>query len=155
MEDLYNILGCSMDSTIDDIKQRYRALARLSHPDSAHVDDSADGANDFFKISNAYKILSDSDLRHEYDIRWHQKNLLQEFPVHEIVQFDELDEDEDEQQFAYPCRCGDSFILTHVDVLLKFDYVSCSSCSLCINIIYPKSSSNEETNVQSICSSHV
>lgn len=135
MEDLYSVLDCSVKSTTAEIKQKYRELARLTHPDSLHLSDSVGHRHQFAKISHAYKILSDADMRREYDNRWHQLTLLQEFPVHDSVDFEAFDE-LDEQLFSYPCRCGDVFILSRVDVLLKFSYASCSSCSLCLNVLY-------------------
>lgn len=136
MEDLYAILGCSVEATAEEIKQRYRVLARLSHPDSLHLGRAPACEQTFDKISYAYKILSDRDMRHEYDTRWHQQTLLQEFPVHDMVDFHELEPDELGEIFSYPCRCGDTFLLSRLDILLKFAYASCTSCSLCINISY-------------------
>ncbi|KAH3891496.1 hypothetical protein DPMN_015600 [Dreissena polymorpha] len=43
--------------------------------------------------------------------------------------------------FTFPCRCGGSYILTSVDVKLKFDIVCCDSCSLTVEVNY-----NDESN---------
>lgn len=38
--------------------------------------------------------------------------------------------------FVYSCRCGGSYVLTGVDVKLKFDIVCCDTCSLSVQVIY-------------------
>lgn len=43
--------------------------------------------------------------------------------------------------FTFPCRCGGSYVLTSVDVKLKFDIVCCDSCSLTVEVNY-----NDESN---------
>ncbi|XP_045172513.2 DPH4 homolog [Mercenaria mercenaria] len=43
---------------------------------------------------------------------------------------------DDEIGYTYNCRCGGSYILTGVDVKLKFDIVCCDTCSLSIKVIY-------------------
>ncbi|CAD8100549.1 unnamed protein product [Paramecium primaurelia] len=57
----YNILGVSNNSTQEQIKKAYRVLAKQHHPDKNP--ESAE----FRIISEAYRILSNPDLRHRYD----------------------------------------------------------------------------------------
>lgn len=60
----YEILGCSVDATQEQIKKAYHAKALLHHPDrKAHA--KKDGT--FSKISHAFGILSDKRKRGEYD----------------------------------------------------------------------------------------
>lgn len=61
MSDYYNILGVSKDASANDIKKKYRQLARENHPDK--------GGNKehFQKIQEAYETLSDPQKRNEYD----------------------------------------------------------------------------------------
>lgn len=138
MEDLYAILKCSSDAPAEEIRRQYRILAKIHHPDSQSNENQSDHSLSFIKVNNAYKVLSDVQLRKEYDTRWHQLVLLQELPVHETVEFDELEVVEDcEEMRTHPCRCGDNFIISQLDILLRFQYASCQSCSLCIQILYP------------------
>ncbi|CAD8189261.1 unnamed protein product [Paramecium octaurelia] len=58
----YNILGVSNNSTHEQIKKAYRVLAKQHHPDK-----NAESAQ-FRVISEAYRILSNSELRVRYDI---------------------------------------------------------------------------------------
>ncbi|KZO97306.1 DnaJ-domain-containing protein [Calocera viscosa TUFC12733] len=61
----YDILGVKLDANEDEIKKAYRRLAIKHHPDKNPNDPSA--AETFKKISEAYQILSDPQLRHKYN----------------------------------------------------------------------------------------
>ncbi len=60
----YEVMGINSDATQEEIKKRYRILARENHPDkSGH-----EGARDrMAEINRAYEVLSDPDQRSEYD----------------------------------------------------------------------------------------
>eukprot|EP00744_Colponema_vietnamica_P014468 GILI01020258.1.p1 GENE.GILI01020258.1~~GILI01020258.1.p1 ORF type:complete len:406 (+),score=80.55 GILI01020258.1:67-1218(+) len=63
--DYYEVLGLSRDASEQDIKRAYRKLSLKYHPDKNK--DSADAANKFAEIANAYEVLSDADKRRKYD----------------------------------------------------------------------------------------
>ena len=63
---LYDILELDIAATATDIKQHYRKLALAWHPDKNT--DNPIATENFLKISKAYKILSDPQQKHEYDI---------------------------------------------------------------------------------------
>ena len=64
-KDFYATLGVSKDATADQIKKKYRSLARELHPDKNPGDA---GAEERFKlVSEAYDVLSDDAKRKEYD----------------------------------------------------------------------------------------
>lgn len=60
---LYKILGISSSSSQSDVKSSYKKLAKKYHPDVNKTDDESI----FKEIIEAYKILSDTKLREEYD----------------------------------------------------------------------------------------
>lgn len=62
----YEILGIDDDCSFDDIKSAYRKLAIKWHPDK-NKNDKATAEIKFKEISKAYQVLSDSDLRKNYD----------------------------------------------------------------------------------------
>jgi DnaJ-class molecular chaperone len=65
MRDPYAVLGVGRDATKEQIKQAYRKLARLLHPDR---DPGNAAAEDRFKeVTVAYDILSDAGKRIRYD----------------------------------------------------------------------------------------
>ncbi len=64
-QDLYAILGLSRAATDDEIRKRYRKLARENHPDVNPGDAAAEER--FKQISFAYEILSDAEKRKLFD----------------------------------------------------------------------------------------
>lgn len=64
-KDFYKVLGVSKDVSAADLKKTYRKLARQFHPDSNPNDAKAESR--FKEISEANSVLSDPELRKEYD----------------------------------------------------------------------------------------
>lgn len=63
MYTFYDILGLSSDCSLDDIKNSYRQLCKIYHPDR-----NPDDKNKFIEIKKAYDTLVDDELRREYDL---------------------------------------------------------------------------------------
>ena len=61
----YEVLGVPQTATTDQIKKKYRELARLHHPDV--VKDKDMGQRIFSQINQAYRVLSDTERRAQYD----------------------------------------------------------------------------------------
>uniref|UniRef100_A0A6M3IFB6 Putative chaperone n=1 Tax=viral metagenome TaxID=1070528 RepID=A0A6M3IFB6_9ZZZZ len=57
----YKTLRVSKNATIEEIKKAYRELAKIHHPDKGG------DPTIFNEITRAYKILTNSELRNEYD----------------------------------------------------------------------------------------
>jgi molecular chaperone DnaJ len=64
-KDFYAILGVDKKAGADEIKKKYRSLARELHPDKTKGDNALE--EKFKAVSEAYDILSDSKKRAEYD----------------------------------------------------------------------------------------
>ena len=64
-KDFYAILGVDKKAGADEIKKKYRSLARELHPDKTKGDSALE--EKFKAVSEAYDILSDSKKRAEYD----------------------------------------------------------------------------------------
>ena len=59
----YDIIGVSRDSTQDEIKKKFRELAKKTHPDKT----KEDSEDEMAQLNKAYEVLSDKDLREKYD----------------------------------------------------------------------------------------
>ena len=64
-KDFYKVLGVDKKAPADEIKKKYRALARDLHPDKTKGDAAKE--EQFKAVSEAYEILSDAKKRAEYD----------------------------------------------------------------------------------------
>ena len=147
MENLYTILGSSSDAQQEDLKHAYQKLALKYHPDkqsnqpgNAEQSVTQNTTTMFMKVKKAWDILSDPTSRKEYDARWKQHCMAQDWPVQDEVDIKEFDHYEDSECFVYECRCGGEYVLSETDVKFKMDYVSCGFCSLCIKVKYTEDS---------------
>ncbi|MEM3859708.1 MAG: DnaJ domain-containing protein [Candidatus Micrarchaeaceae archaeon] len=64
MTNYYEILGVDRNASIDDIKKKYRELAKQYHPD---VNKDPEAVNKFKQITEAYEVLVNKSKRAEYD----------------------------------------------------------------------------------------
>ena len=66
---LYEVLGAPPEATKADLKARYVALAKVSHPDAqiGRIDGEGGSIPDFNEVATAWKLLSDPKERKRYD----------------------------------------------------------------------------------------
>jgi curved DNA-binding protein len=64
-QDYYETLGVARGASAEEIKQAFRKLARLHHPDVAK--NKVAGEAKFKEINEAYEVLGDPDKRRRYD----------------------------------------------------------------------------------------
>ena len=65
MKDYYSILRVSKNASNEEIRQAFRNLAKIYHPD---VNNSSEATEKMKEIVEAYTILSDENKRRKYDI---------------------------------------------------------------------------------------
>jgi hypothetical protein len=65
--DHYTLLGLTRDADVAAIKERYRSMMRLTHPDFAQSSGAAWPADAATRINQAYEVLSSPVRRREYD----------------------------------------------------------------------------------------
>ena len=59
----YEIIGVSKDATPEEIKKKFRELAKKTHPDKTKEDSEEEMA----ELNKAYEVLSDKERRDKYD----------------------------------------------------------------------------------------
>jgi curved DNA-binding protein len=64
-QDYYATLGVPRTASTEELKQAFRALARINHPDVAK--NKISGEAKFKEINEAYEVLSDPEKRRRYD----------------------------------------------------------------------------------------
>lgn len=64
-QDYYETLGVARTATVEEIKQAFRKLARIHHPDVAK--NKVTGEAKFKEINEAYEVLSDPEKKKKYD----------------------------------------------------------------------------------------
>ena len=114
--DYYEKLEISSDASKEEIKEAYRTLAQMYHPDkynqsSAKVKKMAD--KKFKEINEAYETLSDENKRVEYDRKMRNEQERQRHEREEYKDdfdgYDEEDEDEDEDDYEGDSDSADDF----------------------------------------------
>lgn len=66
--DFYAVLGLPRTATEEQIRQRFRELARERHPDRFAGDEKAAAELEFQSITQAANVLSDRERRRQYDV---------------------------------------------------------------------------------------
>jgi DNA-directed RNA polymerase subunit RPC12/RpoP len=60
----------------------------------------------------------------------------EESGVYDKVEIEDMEFDEEQEAYFYPCPCGDKFYITLKDLKNGEDIATCPSCSLRISVIY-------------------
>lgn len=74
-EDYYLILDVPRDASTDQIRARFRELARLRHPDRFSGDDKPQAELEFQKLTQAANVLLDPEKRRGHDLELFQPEL--------------------------------------------------------------------------------
>ena len=69
LPDYYEILNVPKDATPEEIKKKFRELAKKTHPDKT----KKDSEEEMSEINKAYEILSDKEQKEKYD-KYFKKN---------------------------------------------------------------------------------
>ena len=101
----YEILEVSSTASNEEIKSSYQKLILKWHPDKSLAENSA---SKFQQILEAYKILSDSSNRREYDRILSSRSALLLGAAQ--VRLTEFVNDGD-GIYRLPCRCGEYYVV--------------------------------------------
>ena len=59
--------------------------------------------------------------------------------VYDEIEIEDMEYDDVEQTYYYPCPCGDKFFIVLEDLYDGEDIAGCPSCSLTIRVIFEES----------------
>ena len=132
--DFYRILEIDSSASLAAIKQKYHQLSLKHHPDKQQGQTPAkDCEKEFVTLNLAYKVLSNPELKHEYDVQYAAR-ASNSVPIHDQISLDEMELQD--SSYRIPCRCGGVFQLSKeaADLPLPSVCVNCDTCSLCISV---------------------
>uniref|UniRef100_A0A6B2LQ26 Diphthamide biosynthesis protein 4 n=1 Tax=Arcella intermedia TaxID=1963864 RepID=A0A6B2LQ26_9EUKA len=127
----YAVLGVEPSASLEEIKRSYRALSLQYHPDKLTTKDD----ESFTKIQQAWETLRDAPSRQLYDQALQVQAMKGEAKISEEIDLDDMNQ-EAEDTFTHPCRCGDKYILTTTDMDNDINVIQCNGCSLFIKVSY-------------------
>ena len=68
VKNLYDVLGVAQNATTEQIRTRFRELARLRHPDRFQGAEKDRAEREFQEVTSAFNVLSDPERRRGHDI---------------------------------------------------------------------------------------
>lgn len=144
--DAYCLLECDPSATFDQLKTNYHRMLLRVHPDkNGNVDQ-------FLALNTAYKLLSSTESRQEYDALRRQSLLkaeataLDEIDAGLLSLSRDFENDTKTGDYQRICRCGSAHVLKCEDLnhLLKgfrdrpeclVVGLECDTCSITVNVL--------------------
>ncbi|XP_014216573.1 dnaJ homolog subfamily C member 24 [Copidosoma floridanum] len=134
-QDHYQVLGCTSESSFEELKEAYRRKVLESHPDKSS--NAKETVGTFREVKTAWETLKDPELRKKYDLKYREACLEAETAlVHARLTPLELEETEEQDILSYPCRCGNSYLVhkTELEEINCIVHVPCQDCTFVIAI---------------------
>ncbi|GFY46588.1 putative chaperone protein dnaj [Trichonephila inaurata madagascariensis] len=142
MKNYYEVLGVSTTSSREEIKKSYHNLIREYHPDKSNTQHSTQ----FHLIDEAWKTLSNDELRKKYDATYKASELHSVHPVQEEISLSETFYNAKLDQYERDCRCSGKYILSRAEISDELLLVDCDNCSLSIIIDCAICEQNKDAN---------
>lgn len=128
METHYSVLDCDENSSFEEIKRKYQELALKYHPDKAIIACEKDRQK-FIQINQAWSVLREPESRLKYNATLKYLDSVNCPLIYMTLEFKDLEYDEKENVYSYPCRCGGFFQLEKKDLIPPEFLVECDDCS--------------------------
>lgn len=154
----YEVLGILPDATVSEVKIAYHQKLLLSHPDKTGKPEVQPKVA-ISALKTAYRVLSDADMRREYDEEMKEKFKLQGFNItgagldtHTLESFTYSELPESKWTRDCPrCLSENSIELSEADLesgtpdgLGGYQIMApCQSCSLWITVLYEEEEEEE------------
>ncbi|KAK3835792.1 MAG: hypothetical protein JOS17DRAFT_519049 [Linnemannia elongata] len=151
LKDYYAILDVSQDASLAEIKQQYQRLLLIHHPDKQLQQQTAPNSGSpslklipLQDIKEAWECLREPNHRAFYDSSLQAMKLHANGQVHDDIDLDDMDFDEELGSYTSPCRCSGEYIISEDELELGVDTVVCSTCSLIVRIHYEAADNDED-----------
>ena len=83
ISEAFKILGVNYDNSLEEIKSKYRKMAKQYHPD---IYSNNDATSKMQEINEAYNVLSDDEKRKQYDEELREKRELAKEKIQENIE---------------------------------------------------------------------
>ncbi|XP_077976192.1 DPH4 homolog [Styela clava] len=150
MENYYETLHVPVFCELSEIKTGYQFLIKKLHPDknipnTTDFKQNRENEKYFHQVQTAWKILSDKQLKKDYDTLLKRTKLENELLVNEEISLSDMDiitDDAKDMEYIYPCRCGTEYILDkkYLEMDLTNIILTCETCSLHIKVVMKQES---------------
>lgn len=153
--DFYQILGLVQEQhdpviAAEHLRQAYKRALLQHHPDKHAATGTEKRSHTLTvdQLSEAFRVLSDPDLRSQYDrkLRLERQNGLANVATRhtgmETVDLEELDFNEESSTWVRECRCGSkpAYIVTEAELEKNADFgeliTGCKGCSLWLKVLF-------------------
>lgn len=131
LQSFYEVLGVPVGAELAEIRKKYLALSLATHPDKA----GAAGSDLFQRVGEAWRVLSDAELRHAYDETLELQQQRGVRLVETDVDLDSMASD-GQGNYSLVCRCGTAVSICEADMSQGLDTIECSSCNLRFRILF-------------------
>ena len=68
----------------------------------------------------------------------------QKLPISDTVDLDDMTFNPESETYSLPCRCGGCYDITEDDMERGVEIVCCSTCTLCVRVLYQLAHENGE-----------
>eukprot|EP01089_Gocevia_fonbrunei_P002271 TRINITY_DN12260_c0_g1_i1.p1 TRINITY_DN12260_c0_g1~~TRINITY_DN12260_c0_g1_i1.p1 ORF type:complete len:146 (+),score=17.67 TRINITY_DN12260_c0_g1_i1:163-600(+) len=133
--DYYAVFGLDHTASYEQIKHRYMEYALILHPDKNKMEDTT---AKFVLLQEAWKVLQDDEQRRQYNSDNNNFVEMPDLPVFAEVDLEDMKMEvkSDNTFYSYPCRCGDYFKISEIELENGIDLAPCTNCSYTLRIHY-------------------
>lgn len=131
--DHYSVLHISTSATVAEVRQAFKRMSLLTHPDKVGPD--ARPSPSFLQVKEAVTVLMDPVTRAEYDGKLLNRIVRTEGRVSSIYALDEChtELEDGERWIVVECRCGGEYRTVWKEGA-SCVFAECDSCSLVIQV---------------------
>ena len=114
-----------------ELKKKYNELVLKWHPDKNK--NSKESNAKFQNITTSYETLCQIL---DENVKVNVNENIEKETIYDEVDIYDMEYDDDDECYYYPCPCGDRFFITRIDLSIGLDIAHCPSCTLKIKVVF-------------------